>query len=53
MRYFNVPKTNEKPPKSLTNPEVVQIALASRIRRRPFISKGHAINLRVGVKAMT
>lgn len=29
MRYFNVPKTNEKPPKrSLTNPEVVQIALA-------------------------
>lgn len=54
MRYFNVLKTNENHPRgaSPNQPEFVQIALA-KIKWRLIHHRGHAINLRVGVQAMT
>lgn len=53
MRYFNVLKTNENHPRG--DLPILRLSRLHwlRLSGRSFISKGHAINLRVGVKAMT
>lgn len=53
MRYFNVLKTNENHPRGALPTLRLSRLHGLRLSRRSFISKGHAINLRVGVKAMT
>lgn len=53
MRYFNVLKTNENHPRG--DLPILRLSRLHwlRLSGRSFISKSHAINLRVGVKAMT
>lgn len=53
MRFFNVPKTNENHPRGALPTLRLSRLHWLRLSGRSFISKGHAINLRVGVKAMT
>lgn len=53
MRYFNVLKTNENHPRGALPTLRLSRLHWLGLTRRSFISKDHAINLRVGVKAMT
>lgn len=53
MRYFNVLKTNENHPRGASPTLRLSRLHWLRVSGRSLISKGHAINLRVGVKAMT
>ena len=53
MRYFNVLKTNENHPRGASPTLRLSRLHWLRLSGRSFISKSHAINLRVGVKAMS
>lgn len=53
MRYRNVLKTNENHPKGALPTLRLSRLHWLRLSGSSFISKGHAINLGVGVKAMT
>lgn len=53
MRYFNVLKTNENHPRGALPTLRLSRLHWLRLSERSFISRSHAINLRVGVKAMT
>lgn len=53
MRYFNVLKTNENHPRGASPTLRLSRLHWLRLSEASFISKGHAINLRVGVTAMT
>lgn len=53
MRYFNVLQTNENHPGGASPTLRLSRLHWLRASGRSLISKGHAINLRVGVKAMT
>lgn len=53
MRYCNVLKTNENHPRGALPTLRLSRLHWLRLTGRSFISKGHAINLRVGVKVMT
>ena len=53
MRYFNVFKTNENHPRGASPNLRLSRLHWLRLSGRSLISKGHAINLGVGVRAMT